>query len=238
VIIFNEGQPGRTALTTGTLGRIFTIPVIGLSYADGAALHQQATAGPVTATVTTSTESDPNAVTKNVIATSDRGNADEKVIVGAHLDSVVEGPGINDNGSGTSQNLEIAEEISALDIRPRRQLVFAFWGAEESGVLGSEHYVESLSPDEVGRIYANLNFDMTASPNYVRFVYDGDGSDTPVAGPARLRRDRVAVHGVLRIAGSGVGADGVQRPVRLRSVHRRRHPGRRPVRGRRGDQDG
>jgi Zn-dependent M28 family amino/carboxypeptidase len=183
VIIFNEGQPGRTDLMAGTLGRIFTIPVIGLSYADGAALNEAAEAGDVTATVTTSTESDPNALTKNLIATSDRGNADEQVIVGAHLDSVVEGPGINDNGSGTSQNLEIAEEMSELGITPRRQLKFAFWGAEESGLLGSEHYVGNLAPDEVGQIYANLNFDMTASPNYVRFVYDGDGSDTPVAGP-------------------------------------------------------
>ena len=68
-------------------------------------------------------------------------------------------------------------------IKPRRALRFAFWGAEESGLLGSEHYVEELSDDEVGTIYANLNFDMVGSPNYVRFVYDGDGSDTATAGP-------------------------------------------------------
>ena len=60
---------------------------------------------------------------------------------------------------------------------------FAFWGAEESGLLGSEHYVDSLSDDELATIYANLNFDMVGSPNYVRFVYDGDGSDTDPAGP-------------------------------------------------------
>jgi Zn-dependent M28 family amino/carboxypeptidase len=59
---------------------------------------------------------------------------------------------------------------------------FAFWGAEESGLLGSEHYVASLSPDQVGNLFANLNFDMLGSPNYVRFVYDGDGSDTPDTG--------------------------------------------------------
>ena len=99
---------------------------------------------------------------------------------------MVEGPGINDNGSGTSQNLEIAEEMSELGIKPRRQVKFAFWGAEESGLLGSEHWVENLTPSQVGQIYANLNFDMTGSPNFVRFVYDGDGSDTPDtgAGPA------------------------------------------------------
>ena len=183
VILFNEGQPGRTELLTGTLGRIFTLPVIGLSFEDGAALQAAAEAGAVSATVTSSTENDPDATTSNIIATTKRGDPDEQVIVGAHLDSVTEGPGINDNGSGTSQNLEIAEELAELKIKPRRQLKFAFWGAEEANLLGSEHYVSELTPDEVGQIYANLNFDMTASPNFVRFVYDGDGSDTPQAGP-------------------------------------------------------
>ena len=105
-------------------------------------------------------------------------------VVGAHFDSVLAGPGINDNGSGTSTILEIAEELSEAGTKPRQKLRFAFWGAEESGLLGSEHYVEQLSNDEVGDLYANLNFDMLGSPNYVRFVYDGDGSHTPVAGPA------------------------------------------------------
>jgi Zn-dependent M28 family amino/carboxypeptidase len=184
VIIFNEGQEGRVELSVGTLGRIFDIPVVGLSYTDGAALTEAARAGEVIATVTSSTENDPEATTTNIIGTSKRGDADEQVIVGAHLDSVTEGPGINDNGSGSSQNLEIAEEMAELKIKPRRQLVFAFWGAEEANLLGSQHYVDELTPDQVGQIYANLNFDMTASPNYVRFVYDGDGSDTEEAGPA------------------------------------------------------
>jgi Zn-dependent M28 family amino/carboxypeptidase len=103
--------------------------------------------------------------------------------VGAHLDSVIAGPGINDNGSGSSAILEIAEEMAELNIRNRQKLRFAFWGAEENNLLGSEHYVATLSDEELGSIVANLNFDMLGSPNYVRFVYDGDGSDTPIAGP-------------------------------------------------------
>jgi Zn-dependent M28 family amino/carboxypeptidase len=93
------------------------------------------------------------------------------------------GPGINDNGSGTATDLETAIQMAKLKIKPRRTVRFAFWGAEENNLLGSEHYVANLSPEEVGSLYANLNFDMLASPNYVRFVYDGDGSDTPDAGP-------------------------------------------------------
>ncbi len=64
-----------------------------------------------------------------------------------------------------------------------RPVRFAFWGAEEAGLLGSEHYVAELSDAERAKIYANLNFDMLGSPNYVRFVYDGDGSNGGESGP-------------------------------------------------------
>ena len=134
-----------------------------------------------------STENDPNRTTVNVIADSPKGKIKgETVVVGAHLDSVTEGPGINDNGSGSSTILEIAEQMAALKYTKKlqRQVRFAFWGAEENGTLGSEHYVENLTENQRAKIYANLNFDMVGSPNYVRFVYDGDGSDIPEdAGP-------------------------------------------------------
>jgi len=96
---------------------------------------------------------------------------------------VIEGPGINDNGSGTAVNLETAVQISKLKLVPNQKLRFAFWGAEEAGLLGSEYYVSKLSNNALGKIYANLNFDMLGSPNYVRFVYDGDGSSEGVVGP-------------------------------------------------------
>ncbi len=183
VIIFNEGQAGRQELLTGTLGRPFDLPVIGLSFADGAALYADVQAGEVVVNVVTDTETNLEATTTNVIADSPTGNSDKVVVVGAHLDSVVEGPGINDNGSGSSAILEIAEQMTELGIKNRQQVRFVFWGAEEAGLLGSEHYVESLPADELGKIVANLNFDMLGSPNYVRFVYDGDGSDSDPAGP-------------------------------------------------------
>ena len=183
VIIFNEGQAGRQELLTGTLGAVYDVPVVGLGFADGAALYAATGSGPVTVRVTTSTITDEAARTSNIIADSPGGNSDKVVVVGAHLDSVVEGPGINDNGSGVAAILEIAEQMSALNVKPRQQVRFAFWGAEEAGLLGSEHYVASLDDTQLGRIYANLNFDMVGSPNYVRFVYDGDGDATGIAGP-------------------------------------------------------
>ena len=160
------------------------IPVVGLSSADALALYAQIQAGQtVVVRVFTSTEVDLEAKTTNVIADSPGGDADKVVVVGAHLDSVVEGPGINDNGSGSSTILEIAEEMAELKIKPRQKVRFAFWGAEEANLLGSEHYVNTLSDAKLAKIFANLNFDMLGSTNYVRFVYDGDGSDTPDPGP-------------------------------------------------------
>jgi Zn-dependent M28 family amino/carboxypeptidase len=187
VIIFNEGQPGRTELLTGTLGKPKDIPAVGISFEDGAALYSDTTkAGTATARVFTSTENDPNRKTVNVIADSPKGKIKgQTIVVGAHLDSVTAGPGINDNGSGTSTILEIAEQLKALGYTKKlqRQVRFAFWGAEEPGLLGSQYYVDNLKDAQIEKIYANLNFDMLGSPNYVRFVYDGDGSDTPDAGP-------------------------------------------------------
>ena len=138
VIIFNEGQVGRTDLFIGTLGAPQSIPVVGLSFAEGDALASDAQAGTVAARVFAEVEMDLTRKTVNVIADSPKGkNKDEMVVVGAHLDSVLEGPGINDNGSGSSTILEIAEEMAELKYtkKLRRQVRFAFWGAEENGLL-------------------------------------------------------------------------------------------------------
>jgi Zn-dependent M28 family amino/carboxypeptidase len=189
-VIFNEGQApaqptdeDRRITLQGTLGAPgVTIPVVGTSYAIGAELVEQTRAGTVTAHVFTQTLSETR-TTRNVIGDyKGGGDKTQTIIVGSHLDSVTEGPGINDNGSGTATDLETAIQVAKLGLKPKRALRFAFWGAEENNLLGSQHYVDTLG-DAVGDIYANLNFDMLGSPNYVRFVYDGDASDTPTAGP-------------------------------------------------------
>ena len=115
--------------------------------------------------------------TTNVIAETTSGDPNNVIVVGAHLDSVGVGPGINDNGSGSAMILEIAEQMSK--VKPRNKVRFIWFGAEESGLLGSEAYVASLSVQERSQIAAMLNFDMVGSPNFVRFVYDGDLSDSP-----------------------------------------------------------
>lgn len=187
VIVMNEGQPGRTEPVAGTLGVPKDIPVTGVSFEDGAAI---AASPSPSGTLTTETESDPNRTTWNVIADLPAKdlkkipNRDQVVVVGAHLDSVPEGPGINDNGSGSAGILEIAEQLqeTKLDRKLQRPVRFAFWGAEELGLLGAEHYVANLDDEGLAEIYANLNFDMIGSPNYARFVYDGNGDADGVPG--------------------------------------------------------
>jgi Zn-dependent M28 family amino/carboxypeptidase len=186
VIIFNEGNASdqtRIDMYYGTLGGPVAVPVLSTSFPVGEELYQLTRSGDVTVRVkvdATTTEDE----TVNVIGTTKTGNPDNAIVVGAHLDSVPVGPGINDNGSGVAATLQIAENFARFQTEETsNQVRFAFWGAEEDGLFGSAYYVGSLRRKALARIALNLNFDMLASPNYVRFVYDGDGDVGP-AGPA------------------------------------------------------
>jgi Zn-dependent M28 family amino/carboxypeptidase len=111
--------------------------------------------------------------TQNVIAETPGGSGQRVVMAGAHLDSVANGPGLNDNGSGVAALLEAAEEIGPRP--PGARIRLAFWGAEELGLIGSRRYVRSLDERDRRRIAAYLNFDMVGSPNGRPAVYsDGD----------------------------------------------------------------
>ena len=117
----------------------------------------------------------------NVLAESTAGNEDNVIMVGANLDSIDRGPGIQDNGSGRAAILEVAEQMAK--VQPRNKVRFAWWGAKESGLIGSTAYVNGLTPEEQDDIALYLNFDRIGSPNYVFFIYDGDDSDGVGAGP-------------------------------------------------------
>ncbi|MDC0675059.1 M28 family peptidase [Nannocystis radixulma] len=179
VVYFNQGDiPERLPLFAPRLARSTTIPVVALPYALGEALAQQS--GLQLHLVV-----DGAAVvreTVNVIADTAPTASGRVVMLGAHLDSVLAGPGVNDNGSGVAALLGIAGALPRCDLR--HQVRFAFWGAEELGLLGSIFHVDSLSAAERARISLYLNLDMIASPNPVRFIYDGDGSAWKQAGPA------------------------------------------------------
>jgi Zn-dependent M28 family amino/carboxypeptidase len=183
VIIFNQGNtPDREALivadatsitlpdgTTGTITH--NIPVVGASFADGVALAQPGSTAYVLV-LPAETRTD-----YNVIAELPGKNEDNVVMAGAHLDSVIEGPGINDNGSGSAALLETA--LLMANLNPENTLRFAWWAAEEQGLVGSHDYVDGLSQVELDRIALYMNYDMVGSPNYIFMVYDADESTFP-----------------------------------------------------------
>ena len=122
-----------------------------------------------------------NITTQNVIAQSKIGDPHNVLVLGGHTDSVAAGPGINDDGSGTTGILDVAIGLTQFSVT--NAVRFCWWAAEEEGLVGSTYYVDNLPTDELGKIRAYLNFDMIASPNYVYALYDGDGSTFNLTGP-------------------------------------------------------
>lgn len=118
---------------------------------------------------------------RNVLAQTKTGAAHEVVMVGAHLDSPRDTPGINDGGSGVAAVLETALQLGPLP--PVANAVrFAFWGGEDNGLNGSMDYVFGLDNTALNDIALYLNFDMLGSANAGYFTDDGDQSGPPGPG--------------------------------------------------------
>jgi Zn-dependent M28 family amino/carboxypeptidase len=184
VVIANDGAPGRTAPILGTLIRPgIGIPVLGISSALGSELARAAQAGTVRVRIVVSAVT-RRARSVNVIADLP-GRTGGAVLLGGHLDSVANGPGLNDNASGSALVLEVALQARRLRVRRVRGLRFAFWGAEELGLVGSSAYVRGLGARQRSQLRAVLNFDMVGSSNFARFVYDGE---TGPPGSARIEQ--------------------------------------------------
>ena len=196
VIIFNQGNtPDREGLIVadgtsvdppipGAPGPVtHGIPVVGASFADGEALAQPGSTAFVEV-LPAETRTD-----FNVIAELEGKNDANVVMAGAHLDSVIAGPGINDNGSGSAALLETA--LMMANSNSENTVRFAWWAGEEQGLVGSADYVAGLSQAERDRIAVYLNYDMVGSPNYIFMVYDADESTFAAPEwlhPARARR--------------------------------------------------
>ncbi|OBG71014.1 MULTISPECIES: M28 family metallopeptidase [unclassified Mycobacterium] len=159
----------------GTLGANteVKIPVVSVTKSAGVQLRGQP--GPTTIKLNASVQ---NFKARNVIAQTKTGSPDDVVMAGAHLDSVPDGPGINDDGSGVAAVLETAVQLGSSP-QVHNAVRFGFWGAEELGLIGSRDYVQSLDLNALKSLALYLNFDMLASPNPGYFTYDGDQSLPP-----------------------------------------------------------
>jgi Zn-dependent M28 family amino/carboxypeptidase len=167
----------------GTLGDTtdVKIPVISVTKVTGERLRAEP--GPTTIKLNAGVRVER---TRNVIAQTKTGSTANVVMVGAHLDSVAAGPGINDNGSGVAAVLETALQLGNSP-QVTNAVRFGFWGAEEHGLLGSHNYVQSLNEEALKDIALYLNFDMLGSPNPGYFTYDGDQSTRPNDNDGRPR---------------------------------------------------
>jgi Zn-dependent M28 family amino/carboxypeptidase len=172
LIVANNEDGDEMGATLGETTDV-KIPVISVTKAVGDRLR--AHPGPTTIKLNAGVR---NERTRNVIAQTKTGSTASVVMVGAHLDSVAEGPGINDNGSGVAAVLETALQLGTSP-KVTNAVRFGFWGAEEHGLLGSNNYVQSLNVDALKDIALYLNFDMLGSPNPGYFTYDGDQSTRP-----------------------------------------------------------
>jgi Zn-dependent M28 family amino/carboxypeptidase len=181
VVIFNEGNPGRTGLTIGSMldandnPFIPTIPVAFTTFDIGLDLYNQVQAGSapvvslsVPAIVT------PNVDDYNVIAESKGGDKNHVVVVDAHLDAIY-GAGMLDNASGSATILDIAQQMK--NVTPRNKLRFIWFGGEELGLLGSSYYINNATKTELSHIGYDLDADVTATPNYSIGVLDPAAPD-------------------------------------------------------------
>ena len=200
VVIFNEGQEGRRDSLSGSLGgESAGLPVVGASYEVGRRLVEAARAGNHTVRLTVSARTETQR-THNLLAETGGGGGPRPSSLGRISIPCPRGLEFNDNGSGVALVLELALAMARLHQDPPHRLRFAFWGAEEVGLLGSRHHVASLDPEARARILGYLNFDMVGSINHVRHVHDGDPEkDPPPVGSARIERaflDHFAAVGV------------------------------------------
>jgi hypothetical protein len=170
VIIFNEGNPGRTGVINGSIGFIPNIPVAFTSSAVGFDLYHQFQAGSApTVSLNIKSIQDPNRPDYNVIADSKGGDPNSVLVVDAHLDAIF-GAGMLDNASGSATILDIAQMMRK--VNPLHKLRFIWFGGEELGLLGSSFYVNNLSPTGLGHIFYDIDSDVTATPNYDIGVLD------------------------------------------------------------------
>ena len=194
VILFNEGD------TTARQNALFrsgpadlAIPAVLSSFAVGKELYDAYQAGQNPTVSMTIDAQVADRFFPQVLAETSRGNPNRIVVAGAHLDSVPAGPGVNDDGSGTSAQLELAKQIAAEGLVPNHKIRFMWFGGEEDGLIGSNYYAEHLSQSEVDKIMVMLDTDMISSPNFARLVYDGDGSvsGNPAGPPGSGEVERV-----------------------------------------------
>ncbi|KKK23164.1 hypothetical protein P175DRAFT_0501298 [Aspergillus ochraceoroseus IBT 24754] len=181
-VIYNN-EKGDVSGTLGTPSPNH-VATFGISDTDAAPFIQQLQEGKKVDSIVYIDAMVETIMTTNIIAQTKEGDPDNCVMLGGHSDSVEEGPGINDDGSGTISLLEVATQLSQYSVK--NCVRFAWWAAEEEGLLGSDYYVSTLTEAENMKIRVFMDYDMMGSPNYAYQVYNATNAANPI-GSEELR---------------------------------------------------
>ena len=208
LLVDDRASTGDRGPVTGTLGAPgVRIPVVALDAAAGAAVARAR--GPVRVRVDAVSE---RRTARNVIGELPGTEGRRVVMAGAHLDSVPDGPGVNDDGSGVAGLLALAARLGAAP-RPRDTVRLGFWTAEELGLYGSRRHVAALPAAERRRLRSYVNLDMIASPNAVLETYGAGATEAALRraldargpAPARTSLGGASDHAAFQRAGVEVG---------------------------------
>lgn len=187
VLIFDKTNPAEPV--EGTLSSILTneIASLGVAYNDVKEYIDQLSSNSPSLEATAYVDASVDMVnTLNVVAETRSGDKNNVVMLGAHSDSVSDGPGINDDGSGTISVLNVARALTEFNVT--NAVRFAWWAAEEEGLLGSNYYAVNLTPEENRKIRLFMDYDMMASPNFAYQVYDAAANPRSPEGSADLQK--------------------------------------------------
>ncbi|KAI0450117.1 peptidase family M28 [Xylaria acuta] len=181
-VVFNSNADGLS----GTLGTPtpYHVPTFGLSGKDAEPVVEKLKAGQAVDSIAFIDSVVDTISTTNIIAQTVEGDPENCVMLGAHSDSVGEGPGINDDGSGSLTLLEVATHLTKFSVN--NCVRFAWWAGEEEGLLGSDYYVASLPEEENKKIRLFMDYDMMGSPNFAYQIYNATDAANPT-GSEQLR---------------------------------------------------
>ncbi len=185
IVLYPDTAPGRPLRPTLLYPEDIEVPVLAVTPNVGDALAPTGGERPTVHLRVSAASRWTQAA--SVVAHATAGDPNRVVMLGAHLDSVMDGPGINDNGSGAAMLLEIARWLATRE--PEATVRFAFWAGEEEGLYGSRDYVQALSEDQRDALVAYLDLDMVASPNFVRYVVADAPMDPSAAEGTELIAD-------------------------------------------------
>lgn len=163
----------------------------------------------------------------------------EYIVLGAHYDHLGHGgpssksdkkntvhPGADDNASGTSALLEIAERLAGNKNQLKRSVIFIAFGAEEQGLLGSKFFVEN-APVPLKNIQLMINMDMVGRLNKEKQVYMGGAGTFPNGQELMAQLGRDAGLNPVVHAGSVGGSDHVsfyKKNISVLGMHTGGHP--------------